>query len=88
MNTWHIVANVRVDSAGRVDLLVDQLRRGLVVAIVHRLAIIGLGDLNDAYGRRGVFRGHWWERTEGEMGAVWRKMMREKSKRDRQRRRQ
>ena len=81
------MANVGVDSTGRVDLLVDQLGRGLVVAIVHRLTIIGLGNLDDAYGRRGVFRGHWWKGTEGEMGAVWRKMMREKSKRDRQRRR-
>ena len=43
----------------------------MAVAIVHRLAIIGLGDLDDAYGRRCVFRGHGWEGAEGKMEAVW-----------------
>ena len=56
-----------------------------MIVIVHRLAIIGLGDLNDAHGRRGVFRRHDWEGDEGKMGATWRKMMREKRKRDRKR---
>jgi len=32
-----------------------------MVAIAHRLAIIGLGDLDDAHGSRCVFRGHDWE---------------------------
>lgn len=70
----------------RVNLLVGQLERGLAVASVHRLAIVGLGDLYDTYGGRGVFGGHCWERAEGEMGAAWRRMMRGKSKRDRHRR--
>ena len=56
-----------------------------MVVIVHRLAIIGLGDLNDAHRRRGVFRGHDWEGDEGKMRATWRKVMREKRKRDRKR---
>jgi hypothetical protein len=53
-----------------------------VGAIVHRLAIIELGDLDDTDWGRGIFRGHCWERTEGKIGAVWEEMMREKSKRD------
>ena len=54
-----------------------------MVAIVHRLAIVGLGDLDDTYGGRGVFWRHGWERAEGKMETVRRKMVREKSKRDR-----
>lgn len=57
------------------------------MVIMHRLAIIERGDLDDSDGGRGVFRGHYWERTERKMGTVWKKVMREKSKRDRERRR-
>lgn len=76
---------MRVDSTRRFDLLVSQLER-TVVAIAHRLAIVGLRDLYNTYGGRSVFGGHSWEGTEGEMKTVWRKMMREKGKRDRHRR--
>ena len=57
-----------------------------MVVIVYRLAIIGLRDQDDAHRGRGVFRRHDWEGGEGEMRAVWRRMMREESKRDRKKR--